>query len=184
MIDVQLVLVARFVSFFFFQAEDGIRYLTVTGVQTCALPISVAADYDDDGWPDIYLAGRGVASEIDIRPPVIVVIGCHGRHGVTSFYAAHSGGLRHVRESAVPIVAIQLVAGGSEPTRAAIYRHIHVPAKSTRAWLGNSCRVEIEIARDEEVEVTVAIVVNPGGAGAPNAAGLLETRFLRHVRER
>src|SRR5205085_10204944 len=25
--------------FFVFQAEDGIRYLTVTGVQTCALPI-------------------------------------------------------------------------------------------------------------------------------------------------
>src|SRR5256886_2990685 len=30
------------VFFFFFQAEDGIRDLTVTGVQTCALPISVA----------------------------------------------------------------------------------------------------------------------------------------------
>src|SRR5256886_6812637 len=28
------------VVFFFFQAEDGIRDLTVTGVQTCALPIS------------------------------------------------------------------------------------------------------------------------------------------------
>src|SRR2546421_1915168 len=27
--------------FFFFQAEDGIRDLIVTGVQTCALPISV-----------------------------------------------------------------------------------------------------------------------------------------------
>src|SRR5206468_4338986 len=26
-------------SFFFFQAEDGIRDLIVTGVQTCALPI-------------------------------------------------------------------------------------------------------------------------------------------------
>src|SRR5256886_15870603 len=26
--------------FFFFQAEDGIRDLTVTGVQTCALPIA------------------------------------------------------------------------------------------------------------------------------------------------
>src|SRR2546427_443420 len=26
-------------DFFFFQAEDGIRDLTVTGVQTCALPI-------------------------------------------------------------------------------------------------------------------------------------------------
>src|SRR2546421_12929598 len=28
--------------FFFFQAEDGIRDLIVTGVQTCALPISQA----------------------------------------------------------------------------------------------------------------------------------------------
>src|SRR2546430_7631036 len=32
-----------FVFFFFFQAEDGIRDLTVTGVQTCALPISAPA---------------------------------------------------------------------------------------------------------------------------------------------
>src|SRR2546430_6522949 len=30
---------AVFFVFFFFQAEDGIRDLTVTGVQTCALPI-------------------------------------------------------------------------------------------------------------------------------------------------
>src|SRR2546429_2704508 len=29
-----------FISFFFFQAEDGIRDVAVTGVQTCALPIS------------------------------------------------------------------------------------------------------------------------------------------------
>src|SRR5689334_23643755 len=29
------------IMFFFFQAEDGIRDGTVTGVQTCALPISV-----------------------------------------------------------------------------------------------------------------------------------------------
>src|SRR2546430_4430007 len=28
-----------YIVFFFFQAEDGIRDLTVTGVQTCALPI-------------------------------------------------------------------------------------------------------------------------------------------------
>src|SRR6266853_4810843 len=30
--------------FFFFQAEDGIRDLTVTGVQTCALPISMFSE--------------------------------------------------------------------------------------------------------------------------------------------
>src|SRR2546430_11053806 len=32
--------VAFILYIFFFQAEDGIRDLTVTGVQTCALPIS------------------------------------------------------------------------------------------------------------------------------------------------
>src|SRR5436305_14796024 len=49
--------------FFFFQAEDGIRDADVTGVQTCALPISRDADrqgHDDlperrplerDRWP-------------------------------------------------------------------------------------------------------------------------------------
>src|SRR5256885_11335537 len=31
--------VTRLVTFFFFQAEDGIRDYKVTGVQTCALPI-------------------------------------------------------------------------------------------------------------------------------------------------
>src|SRR6266542_5317168 len=37
------------IFFFFFQAEDGIRDATVTGVQTCALPISsLSASQDRD----------------------------------------------------------------------------------------------------------------------------------------
>src|SRR5215510_8395474 len=53
---------------FFFQAEGGIRDGHVTGVQTCALPISgigayrgnglgvVIGDYDEDGWPEVFVA--------------------------------------------------------------------------------------------------------------------------------
>src|SRR2546430_11538918 len=37
--------------YFFFQAEDGIRDLTVTGVQTCALPIFADAVLDSY-WAD------------------------------------------------------------------------------------------------------------------------------------
>src|SRR5215213_10788139 len=33
------MLIYYFIFFFFFQAEDGIRDWSVTGVQTCALPI-------------------------------------------------------------------------------------------------------------------------------------------------
>src|SRR2546430_7343095 len=39
-------IVSTFCFFFFFQAEDGIRDLTVTGVQTCALPIYEHEDHD------------------------------------------------------------------------------------------------------------------------------------------
>src|SRR5207248_7611430 len=49
--------------FFFFQAEDGIRDRTVTGVQTCALPISLAGP-GGCGWP-----GPGPASAPRCRPP-------------------------------------------------------------------------------------------------------------------
>src|SRR5256885_5441279 len=37
--------------FFFFQAEDGIRDYKVTGVQTCALPISMAIAIAREGRP-------------------------------------------------------------------------------------------------------------------------------------
>src|SRR5256886_13690544 len=37
-------------SCFFFQAEDGIRDLTVTGVQTCALPISDDRRSSEGPW--------------------------------------------------------------------------------------------------------------------------------------
>src|SRR6266481_181075 len=41
------------IFFFFFQAEDGIRDGTVTGVQTCALPICVGIC---GGWDDTCLS--------------------------------------------------------------------------------------------------------------------------------
>src|SRR5437868_3366321 len=42
---IELIVVGCF-CFFFFQAEDGIRDRNVTGVQTCALPISI----ESEGW--------------------------------------------------------------------------------------------------------------------------------------
>src|SRR3989441_7761828 len=47
------------VSFFFFQAEDGIRDKLVTGVQTCALPICPAVKSNARAqWPSNLLAKR------------------------------------------------------------------------------------------------------------------------------
>src|SRR5712675_3424322 len=53
-------------SFFFFQAEDGIRDVAVTGVQTCALPISVlaVAEIQEQAVEDA-VAAEGVVELVD-----------------------------------------------------------------------------------------------------------------------
>src|SRR2546422_11727098 len=48
------------VVFFFFQAEDGIRDVAVTGVQTCALPI-LNRVYLSRGTLHVTVLGRGIA---------------------------------------------------------------------------------------------------------------------------
>src|SRR3989440_7868383 len=49
------------IIFFFFQAEDGIRDLIVTGVQTCALPIlSEADEFSSDEIERFWLNSRNI----------------------------------------------------------------------------------------------------------------------------
>src|SRR6266511_4948294 len=65
--------------FFFFQAEDGIRDFHVTGVQTCALPISCAGRRHIDGWS---------RAEVPTGPPTA---GAGGRSGGIERGAAGEG---------------------------------------------------------------------------------------------
>src|SRR5690554_7818859 len=61
-------------SYFFFQAEDGIRDADVTGVQTCALPIlQLAVRQDTKLVFTERLAGRasvGVHTQVGLRWPM------------------------------------------------------------------------------------------------------------------
>src|SRR2546430_13651811 len=59
---------------FFFQAEDGIRDLTVTGVQTCALPI----------LPPVELrsAARRLAEEIAAKDPAVIRLAKQSLNGI------------------------------------------------------------------------------------------------------
>src|SRR2546422_2509198 len=61
----------RLCYFFFFQAEDGIRDVAVTGVQTCALPISggtkgagkAIADRFQRGGATVIITARSAPTE-------------------------------------------------------------------------------------------------------------------------
>src|SRR5476651_1041294 len=48
-------------SFFFFQAVDGIRFIGVTGVQTCALPILFPMFRANALYEGQYLLGTSIA---------------------------------------------------------------------------------------------------------------------------
>src|SRR2546429_7359795 len=55
--------------FFFFQAEDGIRDVAVTGVQTCALPIYQAGDVFPQGpWRPQDGVQRGSVMDMPLYP--------------------------------------------------------------------------------------------------------------------
>src|SRR2546422_4711766 len=61
-------------DFFFFQAEDGIRDVAVTGVQTCALPISreaestVAAMPRTTPWPSVSAPAPSPVDRVTASP--------------------------------------------------------------------------------------------------------------------
>ena len=72
-----------FLCFFFFQAEDGIRDVAVTGVQTCALPIC-------GGWFVLVVGvvdvGVDVAVAVDVAVVIIGAGCCWWCAGVVSYY--------------------------------------------------------------------------------------------------
>src|SRR5207237_2112490 len=57
--------ILREILIFFFQAEDGIRDSSVTGVQTCALPIYLAVGAGRGAAPAGVGAGTGAAAGDD-----------------------------------------------------------------------------------------------------------------------
>src|SRR5688572_31654198 len=77
----EAVMFCLLVFFFFFQAEDGIRDLTVTGVQTCALPILIPAVVGGEaaaGSRDIADGGAVVGAAAFI----LAALGLEGDDGV------------------------------------------------------------------------------------------------------
>src|SRR5258706_4192862 len=79
---------SRVARFFFYQAEDGIRDWSVTGVQTCALPISSVRPQIEFGGPAFCYWHARRRGDCDVAP----YARCHSRPRF-----AHSRHRRRVR---------------------------------------------------------------------------------------
>src|SRR5258707_11268145 len=84
--------------FFFFQAEDGIRDIGVTGVQTCALPISAPGE-----------AEKLVAARPDLIFPLAAIVSGEAEADFDKGYRINLDGTRHLFD------AIRKVADGYRP---------------------------------------------------------------------
>src|SRR5256886_4299310 len=135
--------------FFFFQAEDGIRDLTVTGVQTCALPISPVVILATDlivGSAPVERAGAASAiSETSSELGGALGIAVLGSIGVAVY--------RGMMATGIPI--------GVPPEAAEVARATLGGALSVAQQLPHDLRVELlDTARDafaQSVRLTAAI---------------------------
>src|SRR6266853_5101575 len=81
--------------FFFFQAEDGIRDLTVTGVQTCALPIS-------DGRDMRIVRRMGLVGQV-FSEPDLAVLGGRAAIGHTRYSTTGSSRIQNAQPMVVRV---------------------------------------------------------------------------------
>ena len=111
-------------------------------------------------------AGRGVAGDVNIRPAVTIEIGGDGGERIIRRGCQNAGWLAHIDECSVSVVVVQtasLLRKSPGPTEDRNTRPI---AGGILAANRDLVRIENHIMTDEEIEATVAIIVDPGAAGA------------------
>src|SRR3989441_489920 len=162
--------------FFFFQAEDGIRDKLVTGVQTCALPISFPRALKEDGSPAAPLpvtwkSRREDIASIEANGVVVARASGQGTVQVTA-----PGGLT----ATAPVVVQQTEVAILEQSPIALSPgdvdtlHVVVPAQGNRLVSPLSVQWSSGDATVARMSLTgVVMAVAPGrttGAGPGGAA--------------
>ena len=128
-------------------------------------------------------AWRGIAGNIDVGPTVVVKVRGNGRHPVRPASRFNPSLGAYVGEMALTVVAIQVAASRRQAARAAVHGHVLVEAEVFLARLRRRGGIEVQVVRDEKIEMTVPVVVDPRAARTPSALRDKQTGFLGHVLE-
>src|SRR5580704_11015713 len=95
----------------------------------------------------------------------------------------NAGCLRDILECTVSIVVIENIAVERKAARAARHRKIAIPAIGVLARLRRTGKIKLEVVGDEQIQMSVVIVIQERAAGVVAYAVLLEPGFGRNVLE-
>ena len=146
----------------------------------------------------VQLARRRVARDVDVRPAVVVeirrrrahAVGARGppvaadeHHRRRTARARDAGRLRDVLEGAVTAIAIEEVGTPGVAERTAGHGDLVVAAIGVGARTRSPGRLEVHVARDEQIEAPVAIEVQKAAARTPLMLGPGHARPIGDVGE-
>src|SRR3712207_1094951 len=151
---INFISLSLFFFIFFFQAEDGIRDIGVTGVQTCALPIFIT--FIDTPGHEAFTAMRARGAEVtDI---VILIVAADDGVMPTTLEA-----LAHARAAEVTIVVAinKIDREKADPNR--VMQQLSEQGLIPEAWGGDVPFVEISALQSlgiEDLLDTVLVVAD------------------------
>src|SRR5215467_10608996 len=124
----------------------------------------------------VEIARLGNIADKEVRPSVVVEVTPNSTQPKSSLRIAYTGFLRYFFERSIAAVVKQKVC----LARHAPWRFDH-QASVVRLDFAEILRVGMDVTRNEEVNITIAIVIAPGCAGAEAAAR--HASLVRHIFE-
>ena len=110
---------------------------------------------------------RGIPSHVNVRPAVVIQVGCYRRQSVTAGRTRYAGMRADIGEGSITVVVIETRPRRRQPKRTATHRNTLPVAITAGSGFGRLCKIEADVVGHEKIQVPVTIVVHPRAPGAP-----------------
>src|SRR5205823_6152663 len=130
----------------------------------------------------VWRTGCGIVGDVNVRPSVVVEIGGEHAKAIGAIGFEDAGCFTDVGKCAVTVVVIQNIFSAVEPWRTASHHDAFVQTRAGFGY-GGGLQIEIDVIRDEKIDVAVAVVVDESAACVPALAASGHAGFLANVSE-
>src|SRR5579871_746655 len=128
-------------------------------------------------------AGRGITSDINIRPAITIEVSGQRGESVAGGSLGHSRFCRDIRKCPISFIAIQSIHSCLEPAWAAENTDPFPLAPSSFARMRHGVVAEIHVADEENIHLAVAVIIQEAASRAPLIAGCFQSGFFSYVTE-